>query len=156
MLRPYQTILLAIILGTIAPCVMASPEIPGSPQTRPLLLVGGTIHPVAGEVLQQGELLFADGRIVAVGRQLDAPADTERVDVTGKHVYPGLFDAYTNMGLIEINAVRATNDLAETGEVNPNVRAEVAVNPDSELIPVARSAGVLLCLTAPQGQLISG
>ena len=75
---------------------------------------------------------------------------------SGKHLYPGLFDAYTQLGLIEINAVRATNDRSETGHLNPNVRAEVAVNPDSELIPVARSAGVLLCLTAPQGGLISG
>lgn len=141
---------------TVVPMVVASPEIPGAAQVRPIVLSGATIHPVSGETIPAGELLLDAGRIVALGRHVDVPPDTKRVDVAGKHIYPGLFDAYTQMGLVEINAVRATNDRVETGEFNSNVRAEVAVNPDSELIPVTRSAGVLLCLTAPQGQLVSG
>ena len=118
--------------------------------------MGAKIHPVVGATIANAELLFDEGRIAAIGQHLDVPDNAERIDVTGKHIYPGLFDAYTNIGLIEIDAVRATKDLTETGSLNPNVRAEVAVNPDSELIPVTRSAGVLLCLTAPTGPLIAG
>ena len=71
------------------------------------------------------------------------------IDLAGKHVYPGLFDALTDLGLVEINSVRATIDVQEIGQLNPNARAIVAVNPDSEMIPVTRSNGVLLALTAP-------
>jgi len=135
---------------------VATPEIPGAAPGQPILFTGGTIHPVTGDAIENGQLLMDQGRIVAVAQYLEAPPEARRIDVTGKHVYPGLFDAYTNMGLIEINAVRATDDLSESGTLNPNVQAETAVNPDSELIPVARSEGVLLCLTAPRGKLIAG
>jgi imidazolonepropionase-like amidohydrolase len=84
------------------------------------------------------------------------PSGAKRIDVRGRRVYPGLINAYSQLGLVEIDAVRATRDYHETGKINPNVKAEVAVNPDSELIPVTRSGGVLLSLTAPSGGLISG
>lgn len=137
----------------------ASPEIPGAPQDKPILLVGATIHPVSGPVIENGMLLLVDGKIAAVGRELNdetIPANAVRVDVSGKQIYPSLFDAYTPLGLVEVNAVRATVDRSETGQLNPNVKSWVAVNPDSELIPVTRSNGVLLALSAPSGGLISG
>ena len=56
----------------------------------------------------------------------------------------------------EIEAVRATNDYAETGQINPNVRSEIAVNPESELLPTARANGVVVANVMPQGGLISG
>ena len=149
-------VLIALDLIFPSATIVAAPEIPGQTPTQPILLVGATIHPITGEPIEDGQLLMDQGRIVAVAQRVEVPQDVQRIDVTGKHVYPGLFDAYTNMGLIEINAVRATNDLSESGLLNPNVRAEVAFNPDSELIPVARSEGVLLCLTAPRGELIAG
>ncbi|MDP7206868.1 MAG: imidazolonepropionase, partial [Pirellulaceae bacterium] len=133
----------------------ASDEIPGAPQDHPIALVGGTVHTVSGGTLKGGAVLFDKGRIIAVGGE-GFPEGTEQVDARGKHIYPGLFDAYTNLGLVEINSIRATRDESETGNLNPNVRAEIAVNPDSELIPVARSNGVLLALTAPTGGLLSG
>ena len=132
-----------------------SDQTPGPPQRRPLALVGGTIHPIAGDHLA-GTLLFDQGRIVAIGNDLTLPPNTEVLDITGQHVYPGFFDAYTRLGLVEIDAVRATVDSRETGRINPNVLAQVAVNPGSELIPVARSNGVLLALAAPAGGLLSG
>jgi len=64
------------------------------------------------------------------------PANAEKIDLKGQHVYPGLMDAHTHLGLSEIMSVKATVDQAETGEINPNVKAQVAVNPDSEMIPV--------------------
>jgi len=136
----------------------ASDEIPGARQRRPIALVGGTIHTVAGASIPDGTLVFDGGRITQVGKanQVKIPADAEEISIEGKHVYPGLFDAHTNIGLVEINAVRATRDYSESGSINPNVKANVAVNPDSELIPVTRSNGVLLAVTAPRGGLISG
>jgi imidazolonepropionase-like amidohydrolase len=149
-----------LFVGAVALCcsvLTAAPEIPGEPQKRPIVLLGATIHPVSGPAIENGVLLFDKGRITAVGdAKTEIPDDAERIELAGKHVYPGLFDAYTNMGLVEINAVRATRDQAETGQINPNVRAQVAVNPDSELIPVTRSNGVLLTLTAPGGSLLAG
>jgi imidazolonepropionase-like amidohydrolase len=74
----------------------------------------------------------------------------------GKHVYPGLFEPWNDVGLVEINSIRATIDAQEVGQLNPNVRAVVAVNPDSEIIPVTRSNGILMTLVAPYSGLMSG
>ena len=138
--------------------VSAAPEIPGEAQNGPIALIGGTIHTVTGPPIDGGVLLFDRGKITALGpaSAVTVPPSAEKVDCTGKQIYPGLFDAFTNLGLVEINAVRATRDQAESGQINPNVKAHVAVNPDSELIPVTRSNGVLLAVTAPTGGLISG
>ncbi len=133
-----------------------SDSIPGAPQAGPIALTGGTLHPVSGPPIENGVLLMVEGRIAAVGRKVALPEGTRVIDVTGKHVYPALFDAHTQTGLVEIDAVRATRDMQEVGSLNPNVMAHVAVNPDSELIPVTRANGVLLNLTAPVGGLISG
>ena len=139
-----------------ASVAFASPEVPGAEQSRPVALVGATVHPVAQPEIPNGIVVFEDGRITAVGSDVDVPEGAVVLDLSGKHVYPGMFDAMTNLGLIEIDSVRATRDQSETGTINPNVRAAVAVNPDSELIPVTRSNGVLLALTAPVGGLIAG
>ena len=82
--------------------------------------------------------------------------NTEVIDGSGKHVYPGLISSNTEIGLVEIEAVRASLDMAEIGRINPNVRAEVAVNPESELIPVLRANGITLAVSTPSGGLISG
>lgn len=132
------------------------PEIPGREPLGPVALVGATIHPVSGPTIENGVLLFDKGQILAVGQDIEIPENAERIVLEGKHVYPGLFDALSDIGLVEINAIRATRDQAEVGSINPNVRSWVAVNPDSELIPVARSNGVLLALTAPVGGTLSG
>lgn len=135
---------------------LASPEVPGKTSDKPVALVGGVIHPVDGPDIPKGTLLFHQGKIVAVGADVPLPEQVERIDVTGKHIYPGLIEAHTDLGLVEIEAVRASRDQSETGQINPNVKAQVAFNPDSELIPVARSNGVLLATTSPAGGLISG
>ena len=145
---------LFLTLGSSA--LSASDQVPGPPQAQPIALVGGTVHPVSGPSIENGTVVFDEGRIVAVGKDVELPAETKRIKIRGKHVYPGLFEAYSQIGLIEVSAVRATRDRSETGSLNPNVRAIVAVNPDSEIIPVTRSNGVLLALTAPSGGLVSG
>jgi imidazolonepropionase-like amidohydrolase len=145
---------LATILAPVA--ASANPEVPGTPQEEPVALVGGTVHPVSGPPIENAIVLFDKGKITAVGAEVAIPDDCQRVDCTGKHIYPGLIDANSQLGLVEVSSVAGSIDEAETGLINPNVRAEVAVNPDSELIPVARSGGVLAVLTVPSGRLING
>lgn len=134
----------------------ANDAVPAPKQKKPIALIGGTIHTVSGPVIENGIILFDKGKITEIGTNIPIPADAERIDVSGKHVYPGIIDAYSTMGLTEIGSVRGTIDLAETGSINPNVQAEVAVNPESELIPVARSYGVTIVGTFPRSGLISG
>jgi imidazolonepropionase-like amidohydrolase len=134
----------------------SSDQIPGKRQDRPVALVGGMIHPVKGEIIENGTLVFKEGKITSIGSEVEIPENAEIIDIQGKHLYPGLISGNTTMGLTEIGAVRATRDFAETGWINPNVRAEVAVNPESELIPVTRANGIPLAVTSPRGGLISG
>jgi imidazolonepropionase-like amidohydrolase len=114
------------------------------------------VHTVSGQTLEAGTILFDQGKITAIGREVPLPEGTEQIAVDGKHIYPGLIDAYTQLGLVEIESVRATIDYREMGQFNPNVKSWVAVNPDSEVIPVTRANGVLLVLSAPVGGLVSG
>ncbi|HIG48202.1 MAG TPA: hypothetical protein EYQ20_17865 [candidate division Zixibacteria bacterium] len=151
---------IAIFTSAVMICLyspaLASNQVPAPPQDHPIALVGGTIHPVSGPEIENGTILFDNGRIVAIGTNVTLPQGTEQIDITGKHVYPGIIAANTTLGLAEIGAVRATNDVSEVGDITPNVRAEAAVNPDSELLPVTRANGVLLALSVPGGGLIAG
>ncbi len=150
-----QILLLSLIVVGFTSTLYASPEVPGPKQTTPIAIVGGTIHTVSGKTFV-GTLQCERGNISAIGAKVALPQKTLRIDAKGKHVYPGLIESYSQMGLIEINAVRSTRDTRETGHLNPNARAQVAFNPDSELIPVNRAGGVLLCASVPQGGLVSG
>ncbi len=155
--RRAKSLALIALVALLSPArVAASPAPPGAPQDHPIALVGGVIHPISGPEIAGGVILFEKGKIVAVGQDVALPADVERIELEGGHVYPGLIDAFTQLGLVEIPMVKATSDQSETGRINPNVLARVAINPDSEAIPIARSNGVLMALAAPAGGLISG
>jgi imidazolonepropionase-like amidohydrolase len=145
-----------LALAAFASHVQASDSVPGPPQTRPVAIVGGKVYPVDTPPIENGTVVFTAGRITAIGAGVLIPTDAEKIDATGKHVYPGLIQADGQLGLTEIGAVRATNDFQEAGTLNPNVHAERAINPDSELIPVARAGGVLLSITSPTGGQLSG
>jgi imidazolonepropionase-like amidohydrolase len=153
---PKSICTLAAIFALRAFAQQPTVDVPAPPQARPVALVGGTVHTVSGATLDNATVIFEAGNITAVGQGVTVPPGAQTVDATGKHVYPGLFDADTDLGLIEISAVRATRDTSETGDLNPNVEAAVAVNPDSDHIYVSRSDGVLLALTYPRGGLLAG
>ncbi|MEO5720819.1 MAG: amidohydrolase family protein [Chthoniobacterales bacterium] len=136
--------------------VHGSEIIPAPPQIRPIALQGATLHPVSGPDILAGTIVFAEGKITALSSDPAIPEGAEVIDASGKHVYPGLIDANTILGLTEISAARATLDMAETGAVNPNARSISSVNPDSELLPVARSNGILSAHIVPEGGLLSG
>ena len=138
-------------------CILfSSDQIPAPDQDHPILIKGATIHTVSDGILENAEILFNDGKIVSVGHNISFMYGMEKIDATGKHVFPGLISAGSTLGLQEIGAVRATRDYAEVGRINPNVRANVSYNPDSELIPISRSNGILLALSVPRSGLVSG
>jgi len=150
------------IAGLILPvaflfCVSAvQAQIPAPPQDRPVALEGGTVHTISNGVIENGTVVFEDGKITAVGTDVDIPAGADVVDVSGRHVYPGLIHASTTLGLSEIGRVGETVDLNEHGDINPNVRAEVAFHPESEHIPTAAVNGITTVISTPTGGLISG
>ncbi len=125
------------------------------PQDKPVAIVGATVHPVSGPPIERGAVVFDGGRIVGVGAAgaVAIPSGAVEIDASGKHVYPGLIAAYSQLGLTEVGAARATLDMAEVGQATPEVRAAVAVNPDSTLIPVARTNGVLMAGVFPATNL---
>ena len=105
-----------------------------------------TIHTMAGRDIQNGSILVRDGKIAGVGENLAAPAGVRVIDAAGMQVYPGMIDSASTIGLSEISAVRETSDVAELGNFNPQLRASIAVNPDSEHIPVTRANGITTVL----------
>lgn len=141
-----------VVLGAAS----SDAQVPAPKQSVPIAITGATVHTVTNGVINNGTILFENGRIVALGANVTIPANAERVDATGKHIYPGLVDAYSQMGLFEIGGFDVTIDLNELGDFNPNVRTHVAFNPESRHIGVARSNGVVVTVTAPGGGLISG
>lgn len=121
-------------------------------------ITNGTIHVGNGTVIENGTVVISNGKITSVGAGAGSPgSDTRVIDAKGKHVYPGLILANTDIGLKEIaNGVRASNDHTELGEFNSNIRAITAYNTDSRVMAVLRSNGILLASVAPQGGSVSG
>lgn len=149
-----RLLLLAACL-TVQPA-LASDQIPGAPQKKPVALVNGVLHTVSGPVIEAGTIVFDNGRITEMGPRMQPPPNADVIDLQGRHVYPGMIESHSQLGLTELSSTRATIDTSETGLLNPNVTAATAVNPDSELIPVTRANGVLVALSAPSGGLVSG
>lgn len=157
----YLTTLIASI-GVTA-CANAQDLATKAPeQERPIALVGATVHTMAGDVIEDGVVAFVNGDIIGVGARDQGagavPRGARIIDLSGQglHVYPGLIGANTLMGLMEIGAVRATLDYNEVGDMTPEVRASIAVNPDSTIIPVTRSNGILTVGVLPTGGTIPG
>jgi imidazolonepropionase-like amidohydrolase len=144
------------------PLVFPAPEIRArqldlsvAPDRR-YAIVGGTVHPVDGPDIERGTVLVHGDKIIAVGSAVEISAETKTLDATGLHIYPGLIDAGTVLGLIEIGRSRETHDYQESGQFQPDLRAGVAINPDSELIPVTRAGGITAALVRPTGGIICG
>ena len=129
---------------------------------RTFALVGGTVHPVSGPPVEDGAVVVRDGRIAAVGPRAELAAEIDGLptgsvhDVGGRHVYPGLIDPDTRLGLVEIGSVSAARDDRTVGQYNPHLRTVAGINPHSAAIPVARANGVTAALTAPASGVVRG
>ncbi len=122
------------------------------------LYTNAFLHCGNGDIYDEGALGVKDGMITFVGRAVNAkPADyDETFDLEGKHLYPALIASNTTLGLNEISAVRASRDHSETGDMNPNVRALIAYETDSEVSATVKSNGILFAQVVPRGGRISG
>lgn len=118
--------------------------------------VGAEIHTAAGQVFTNGALGIKNGKIIYVGSRDGATTNANTVDISGKRIYPGLIALNSNLGLTEIEAVRATNDFTEVGENNAHVRTSIAFNTDSRVMKTVLANGILMAQVCPQGGLISG
>jgi imidazolonepropionase-like amidohydrolase len=142
----------------IAICVSLSMAQTASAQHDPrvepaatYVIQGATIHTLTGTPIENGSVVISDGVIVDVGANVGVPAGASVINATGLDVYPGMVDAYTQLGLTEVGSVAATQDVSDLGNWNPQLRAYDAVYPASDLIPVARANGITYALSAPGG-----
>ena len=108
-----------------------------------------TVHPVTGPDIPNGSVLVLDGKIAEVGAKVAAKGGARVVDGHGLHLYPGLINAGTNVGLDEINALRDSVDLDEIGMFNPELRAQIAFNPSSQHVEVVRAGGITSVISLP-------
>jgi imidazolonepropionase-like amidohydrolase len=129
---------------------------PAAAPARVYSIVGATVHTVSGPDIPKATIVVRDGKIASITPGGGADPGGPSIDGAGKHVYPPLFPPMTVLGLEEIAAIKPTLDKEEIGDVNPDARADVAVNLDSEVIAVGRSGGVLLAGVTPVGGVVSG
>lgn len=125
-------------------------------QAETVAWVGATVHPVSGPVIDNGTLLVEDGKLAAVGADVEIPADARTEDLTGLHVYPAFVHPASVLGLVEVASIQATDDSQESGDLNPQLRTEVAFHADSTLLPVTQSGGILTAHVVPRGGLFAG
>lgn len=157
-----QTICILSALMLLAVSAFQAQQVPtpAPAQTRSILILNATAHIGNGQVMENCALGFRDGKIdmVADARliRLSSGAYDTTIYADGMHVYPGFIATNSTLGLLEIDAARPTNDMAETGTFKPSMRAAIAYNTDSEIIPTVRSNGVLMAQITPRGGIISG
>lgn len=154
MQKKYLSIFALALLGLTA---SAQDNVyPAAKQKGVTAITHTTVHIGNGTTLTDATVAFENGKITGVGN-VAVPAGATVIDGTGKHVYPGLILPTSDLGLREISSgVRGSNDYAEIGENNANIRSIVAYNTDSKIIGVLRENGILLAGVAPQGELIEG
>ena len=161
-MTPLLSIFISIHLSGI---FAQSTIVPAPAQTTPIIIEHAIIHTAVqgAAVIQDGFVILENGIIVSVGTGTPVgskgeapPTNAQRINATGMHLTPGFISSATTLGLIETQQVRATDDRTEFGPFHPEVAAWLSVNPDSNLIPVARLGGVLLALVFPQGGNVSG
>ncbi len=152
----YRSVFALALIATVTTTLAQQPT-PAPPQTRSVLITGGTVHVGDGSVIDEGAVGFREGRIDFVGYNYGAKAAYDTViNVSGQHVYPGFIGPNTTLGLADIEAVRASVDRADIGRFEPELRTLVAYNAVSNVIPTVRSNGVLIAQVVPRGMTISG
>ena len=132
---------------------------PAKPQSQKIIVLGATIHTGDGKVIENGYITLEKGKITGIGDATTvkfATNDARLITANGKHIYPGFIAPITNLGLIEIESVKATIDQDELGDNNAHIRSIIAYNTDSKVPATLRSNGILMAQITPQGGTISG
>lgn len=134
-------------------------QTPAPDQTKDFAIVGATAHIGNGTVIENSIIVVSNGKITTIGPEASTPLTRQAMDIIeakGKHVYPGFIVANGTLGLVEVDAVKASNDLSELGTYNPHIRSIIAYNTESKVIESMRPNGVLLGQVVPRGGRISG
>lgn len=144
-------LLLALLALAFAPRVAAQDASQSSNTSTSgvYAIKSGEIFTLTGAPIENGTVIIRDGKIDAVGVNIAIPDGAKVIDASGLQVYPGMFDAATQIGLVEVPAVKATVDTVETGQFNPDVTAATAFNADSAHVDVTRASGITEILTVP-------
>ncbi len=111
--------------------------------SQPVLITNATLLTATGDRIARGSILLRDGKVVAVGASVEAPAGATVVDGTGKWVTPGIIDPHSHLGVYAAPGVEANSDGNEA--TNPNtaeVWAEHSVWPHDPQFPLALAGGV--------------
>ena len=145
-----------LLMGSMLCAKSQANVLPAPVQKTPIAIKNATVHTGEGTVIENATIVIENGKITAVGKDVKIPAGAEVTDAAGKHVYPGLVLPTSNLGLVEISAVWASNDSWEIGDMNPNIRSIVAYNTDSKVINTLRSNGILAANIIPQGSFLAG
>ena len=135
-------------------------QTPAAPQSESILVLGATAHLGNGEVIPNSAVGFRNGKIDMVLAAIDIRMDSTKYDriihCEGKHLYPGFIAPNSRLGLVEIDAVRASRDQREVGNFKPHIRSLIAYNTESRITSTVRTNGVLMAEVAPVGGIISG
>ncbi len=125
-------------------------------EEKALFLKFGKCITVTRGTIENGAILIRDGKIQALGPDLECPLDARIIDASSLTVMPGLIDSFTNLGAVEIE--RSNRDFdEETTPLTPHLRIIDAINPENSFIRVERKNGVTSVLCAPgEGNLLSG
>lgn len=152
-----KNIIITIILLTITQALTAQGS-PAKAHDGVLSITGGTLHIGNGEVVKNGIVVIQNGKIAYAGPTSGAPSLPEgrTISAQGKDVYPGMVALNTQLGLVEVAAVRATRDGSEIGRFNPSIRSIIAYNTDSKVTPTIRSNGILTAQIVPEGNVMPG
>ncbi|RYY38800.1 MAG: amidohydrolase [Chitinophagaceae bacterium] len=152
-----KRLIIIIAAGLLAAPGFAQENVyPVAPQKGMFLIEDVTVHVGNGQVLEHSAVLVENGKIRQVGGRIAVPAGTNTIQGGSRHLYPGLILSNSNLGLVEVNSVRASSDVQEIGDNNASVHALVAYNTDSKVINTLRPNGILLAHVVPQGGWISG
>ncbi|PHR94622.1 MAG: amidohydrolase [Leeuwenhoekiella sp.] len=154
-MRTLKSFYILFLLLTVS---LQAQQTPAPATSGEITLTGGIAHIGNGEVIENSLIFIKDGKITGVYDALTTkrPLRGEIIKIDGQHVYPGFIALDTTLGLVEIAAVRATEDQDEIGEYNPHIEAILAYNAESKVVESMRPNGVLLAQTVPQGGTISG
>jgi len=146
-----------IILTALITTFGTAQQTPASKQTESILIVGATAHIGNGTVIENSAIGFSDGKITFVGKYDGSqPAFDNVVVAKGQHLYPGFIATNATLGLVEIDAVRATDDEDEIGAMLPHIRSAIAYNAESKIVESMRPNGILAGQIVPRGGSISG
>ncbi|UKT63832.1 amidohydrolase family protein [Pedobacter mucosus] len=154
-MKPY---ILSLALSASSLMCFAQANIsPAKKQSKTIAITGATVHIGNGTVIENGTIVFSNGKIVSVTANGQVPQDdVTKILATGKHIYPGFIAATTNLGLAETESIKATLDFEEIGDFNSHIRSIVAYNTDSKVPATLRTNGVLMAQPTPQGGTVSG